>query len=77
MARGQGGHNHTVWNRQDALRLQRQNAAAEKAAERERKLDEAAAGKAEAERLNVDLAARVTRLESILRRVLNGRPRSI
>lgn len=59
-----------MWNRQDALRLQRQNAAAEKAAERERKLDEAAAGKAEAERLNVDLAARVTRLESILRRGL-------
>jgi len=59
-----------VWNRQDALRLQRQSAAAERAAERERKLQETAAGKAEAEQLNADLAARVTRLESILRRGL-------
>jgi restriction system protein len=70
LAHGQSGHNHTVWNREEALRLQRQNAAAQKAAERERKLDEIASGKAEAERLNDDLAARVTRLEFILRRGL-------
>ncbi len=43
------------------------SAALEKAAERERKLQETATGKAEAERLNADLAARVAQLESILR----------
>jgi Transposase len=60
-----------VWNRQEALRFQRQNAAAEKAAERERKLQVTAAGKAQAEQLNADLEARVARLESILRRGLD------
>jgi restriction system protein len=60
-----------VWNRQEALRFQRQNAAAEKAAERERKLQETAAGKAQAEQLNADLEACVARLESILRRGLD------
>jgi len=51
LASGQGRYSHNVWNRQEALRLQRQVAAAEKAAERERKLQETAAGKARAERL--------------------------
>jgi len=60
-----------VWNRQEALRLQRQNAAAEKAAERERKLQQIAAGKATAEQRNADLAARVAQLESILRHGLD------
>jgi hypothetical protein len=69
LASGQGSHN--VWNRQEALRLQRQVAAAEKAAERERKLQETAAGKAHAEQLNADLGARIARLESILRRGLD------
>lgn len=66
MAGGQSKNSHNVWNRQEALRLQKQNAAAQKAADRERELEETAAGKAEAEQLNADLAARVTRLESIL-----------
>jgi restriction system protein len=69
VAREHGGY--SVWNRQEALRLQRQLAAAEKAAERERKLHQTAVGKASAEQLNADLAARVTRLESILQRGLN------
>jgi hypothetical protein len=60
-----------VWNRQEALRFQRQNAAAEKAAQRERKLQETAAGKAQAEQRNADLQARIARLESILRRGLD------
>ena len=71
LASGQGRYSHNVWNRQEALRFQRQNAAAEKAAERERKLQETAAGKAQAEQLNADLEARVARLESILRRGLD------
>jgi restriction system protein len=71
LASGQGRDSHNVWNRQEALRFQRQNAAAERAAERERKLQETAAGKAKAEQLNADLEARVARLESILRRVLD------
>ena len=71
MAGGQGRYSHNVWNRQEALRLQQQQAASEKAAERERKLQETAAGKAEAERLNADLAARVAQLESILGRGLD------
>ena len=66
MAGGQGKYSHNAWNRQEALRLQKQQAALEKAAERERKLQETATGKAEAERLNADLAARVAQLESIL-----------
>jgi restriction system protein len=74
LAREQGGY--SAWNRQEALRLQRQGAAAEKAAERERKLRETEAGKATAERLNEDLRARVARLESILRRGL-GREAAI
>jgi restriction system protein len=45
--------------------------AAEKAAERERKLHETAAGKAQAEQHNADLEARIARLESILRRSLD------
>jgi hypothetical protein len=69
VAREHGGY--SVWNRQEALRLQRQVAAAEKAAERERKLHQTAVGKASAEQLNADLAARVTRLESILQRGLD------
>jgi restriction system protein len=71
LASGQGRYSHNVWNRQEALRLQRQVAAAEKAAERERKLHETAAGKAQAERLNADLEARIARLESILGRGLD------
>jgi restriction system protein len=71
LASVQGRYSHNVWNRQEALRLQRQDAAAAKAAERERQLQETAAGKAEAERLNADLAARVARLESILLRGLH------
>jgi hypothetical protein len=71
LASGQGRDSHNVWNRQEALRFQRQNAAAEKAAERERKLQETAVGKAQAEQLNADLEARVARLESILRRGLD------
>ena len=67
MAREQGRYSHNAWNRQAALRLQRQVAAAEKAAERERKLQETATGKATAEHLNTELAARTLRLESILR----------
>ena len=66
MAGEQGKYSRNVWNRQEALRLQKQQAALEKAAERERKLQETATGKAEAERLNADLAARVAQLESIL-----------
>ena len=66
MAGGHGKYSHNAWNRQEALRLQKQQAALEKAAERERKLQETATGKAEAERLNADLAARVAQLESIL-----------
>ncbi len=50
MAGGQGKYSHNVWNRQEALRLQKQNAALEKAAEREHKLQQTASGKAEAER---------------------------
>lgn len=69
MARGQG--EYSVWNRQEALRLQRQSAAAEKAAERQRRLRETEDGKASAERLNEDLTGRVGRLESILRRGLD------
>jgi restriction system protein len=71
LASGQGRDSHDVWNRQEALRLQRQNAAADKAAQRERKLQETAAGKAQAEQLNADLQARIARLESILRRGLD------
>ena len=66
MAGEQGKYSRNVRNRQEALRLQKQQAALEKAAERERKLQETATGKAEAERLNADLAARVAQLESIL-----------
>ena len=66
MAGEQGKYSRNVWNRQEALRLQKQQAALEKAAERERKLQETATGKAEAERLNADVAARVAQLESIL-----------
>jgi restriction system protein len=64
---GQGRYSRNVWNRQEALRFQRQNAAAEKAAEREHKLQRTAAGKAQAEQLNADAEARVARLEFILR----------
>ena len=71
LASGQGTYSHNVWNRQEAQRLQRQVTAAEKAAERERKLQETAAGKAKAEQLNADLEACVARLESILRRGLD------
>jgi len=66
LADGQGKYSHSAWNRQEALRLQKQQATLEKAAERERKLQETAAGKADAERRNADLAARVAQLESIL-----------
>ena len=66
MADGQGKYSHSAWNRQEALRLQKQQAALEKVAERERKLQETATGKAEAEQLNADLAARVAELDSIL-----------
>ncbi len=76
MTGGQGKFSRNVWNRQEALRLQKQQAALEKAAERERKLQETATGKAEAERLNADLAARVAQLESILGRGL-GREAAI
>ena len=76
MTAGQGKFSRNVWNRQEALRLQKQQAALEKAAERERKLQETATGKAEAERLNADLAARVAQLESILGRGL-GREAAI
>jgi restriction system protein len=71
LASGQGRDSHNVWNRQEALRFQRQNAAAEKAAERERQLQETAAGKAQAKQLNADLQARIAQLESILRRGLD------
>ena len=71
LASGQGRYSHNVWNRQEALRLQRQVAAAEKAAERERKLQQTAAGKAQAEQLNTDLEACAARLESILHHGLN------
>jgi restriction system protein len=71
LASGQGRYGHNVWNRQEALRLQRQVAAAEKAAERERKLQATATGKAQAEHLDADLGARVARLESILQRGLD------
>jgi hypothetical protein len=77
LASGQGRYSQNVWNRQEAQRLQRQVTAAEKAAERERKLQETAAGKAQAEQLNADLKARVARLESILRRGLDRKPPSI
>jgi restriction system protein len=70
LSRGQGGYSHDGWNRQEALRFQRQGAAAEKAAERERKLKETAEGKAKAEQLNADLETRIARLESILWRGL-------
>ena len=69
LAGGQGRYSHNAWNRQEALRLQRQEAAAEKAAERERKLQETAAGKAEAERLNADLgrSSRATGIDPLAR----------
>jgi ATPase subunit of ABC transporter with duplicated ATPase domains len=70
LARGQG--EYSAWNRQEALRLQGQRAAAEKAAERQRKLREAEDGKTSAQRLNEDLTGRVGRLESILRRGLDS-----
>jgi hypothetical protein len=69
LARGRG--EYSVWNRQEALRLQRQSAATEKAAERQRRLRETEEGKASAQRLNEDLTGRVGRLESILRRGLD------
>jgi ATPase subunit of ABC transporter with duplicated ATPase domains len=69
LARGQG--EYSVWNRQEALRLQRQSAATKKAAERQRRLRETEEGKASAQRLNEDLTGRVGRLESILRRGLD------
>jgi restriction system protein len=71
LADGQGKYSHGAWNRQEALRLQKQQAALEKAVGRERKLQETATGKAEAERLKADLAARVAELESILGRGLD------
>ena len=77
MAGGQGKYSHNVWNRQEALRLQKQQAALEKAAERERKLEETATGKAEAERLNADLAARVAQLNRSWGTVLSEQLRSI
>jgi tetratricopeptide (TPR) repeat protein len=49
LARGQG--EYSVWNRQEALRLQRQSAAAEKAPERQRKPRETEDGKTSAQRL--------------------------
>ena len=71
MARRQGSYDHVQWARDEGHRRQRAEAAAEKAAERERKLQESAAGKAEAERLNAELADLVARLDSILRRGLD------
>jgi restriction system protein len=71
LSREQGRHGQDGWNHQEALQLQRQRAAAAKAAERERKLQETAAGKATEEHLNTELAARTSRLESILRRGLD------
>jgi restriction system protein len=68
LARGQG--EYSAWNRQEALRLQRQSAAAEKAAERQRRLRETEEGKASAQQLNEDLTGQVGRLQSILRRGL-------
>ena len=44
MAGEQGECSRNVWNRQEALRLQKQQAALEKAAERERKLQGARDG---------------------------------
>jgi hypothetical protein len=49
LAREQG--EYSVWNRQEALRLQRQSAAAEKAAERQRKPRETEDGKTSEQRL--------------------------
>jgi hypothetical protein len=69
LASEQSRYSHNVWNRQEALRLQRQSAAAERAAERQRKLQETAAGTAEAEQLNADLLPEL-RDESILHRGL-------
>ena len=66
-----GGVSTASGNRQEALRLQRQSAATEKAAERQRRLRETEEGKASAQRLNEDLTGRVGRLESILRRGLD------
>jgi hypothetical protein len=77
LASGQGRYSQNVWNRQEAQRLQRQVTAAEKAAERERKLQETAAGKAQAEQLNADLKACVARLESTFGAVSTGKPPSI
>jgi hypothetical protein len=57
MAGGQGKYSHNVWNRQELLRVQKQDAAIEKAVEREHKLQQTAAGKDQAAQLNVDLAA--------------------
>jgi hypothetical protein len=71
LATGQGRYSHNVWNRQEALRLQRQVTAAQKATERERKLQDTAAGKAQTVHLSADLDVGVARLESILRRRLD------
>jgi restriction system protein len=68
---GRGQSEYSVWHRQEALRLQRQSAAAEETAERQRRLRETEDGKATAQRLNEDLSAQVGRLESILRRGLD------
>ena len=69
MARGQGRYDHEKWARQQAReeeRRRRAEAAAEKAAESERKAAEVAAGRAEAERLTAELDERVARLGSVL-----------
>jgi restriction system protein len=67
---GSRQYSHERGGAQEALRLERQRSAAEKVAERERKVQETADGKAKAERLNTDLVAQIARLASILSRGL-------
>lgn len=66
MGRSQGGYDHERWARQQA----REEAAAAKAADRERKQEQDAAGKAGAERLTREVARRIEELETILVRGL-------
>ncbi len=71
LSREQGRYGRDGRSHQESLQFQRQRAAAARAAERERKLQEPEAGKAAAEQLNTELGARTARLESILRRGLD------
>jgi hypothetical protein len=78
VARGRGQYDHERWMRQQVReqeRQQRADMAAGKAGDRERKLEQDAAGKAEAERLTRDVGDQVEKLKTILVRGLGRRAR--